>query len=245
MRKGTSNPMRLNLLMIVCCLSIFITACSVDDKNSVNESLNENVSDIETESINNEFGLTIDNTYYAIPCEMSVLLNAGWNISPKTPYFDPIASDDYYEMKSTLSLTDDGESIIAGGDVIKLLEKEDLILEVRIANLDDFENEPKKIEDCTVIAISAIYGDTAMSIMLNGIELNEWTTDALLTAFSGDEEWQHIPTNFSDHPEFNVSLEYDVMRYNDTSTQEITIYFNLDNIPFVIAVTNKIKNDSH
>lgn len=228
--------MKKKLILTAACLALITTACK--NGSAADDIMLETPSDSEIVSINDELGLTIDSTYYSIPCEMSALLNAGWNISSETPYFDPIASDEYYVMKSTLSLTEDGEAIIAGADIIKLLEKEGSIIEVRIANLDDYKNEPKRIEDCTVIAISAIYGDTGNSILLDGIELSDWTSEALLSAYLGDEGWEHIPTNFTNYPEFNVSKEYDLMRYNDKYRQEITIYFNLEDTAFVLSVTN-------
>lgn len=239
--KEQLNHMKKKVLLTALCLAFITAACN--NGSTSDDVLFATPSDSEIESIDNELGLTIDGIYYSIPCEMSAFFNDGWNISSKIPYFDPIASDDYYEMKSTLSLTENGESIIAGGDIIKLIEKEGSVLEVRIANLDDNENEPKRIEDCTVIAISAIYGDTDKSIQFNGIELSDWTSDDLLSTFLGDEGWEHIPTNFMNYPEFGVSKEYDLMRYNDRYTQEVTIYFNLEDTAFVITVMNKKVKD--
>ena len=53
------------------------------DVNTSEEMDNEN----EMKQDNIEFGLAINDTYYPIPITLKQLVNEGWSISDKTPYF--------------------------------------------------------------------------------------------------------------------------------------------------------------
>lgn len=190
-----------------------------------------------------EFGLTINDTYYPIPSALKQLLDNGWSISTQTPYFLlPLASEDYYEARANLSLSDDGEGIRAGGSIIRLLEKDGELLEVTIANQADSEKDGKfqKITDGIIESITVFYNDMQTSIKLNDIELSSLSRETLLASYPGSDGWTHIPTNYSNHPEFGISTEYCITRHLDNCNRSISIYFNLENTAFGIIVENEM-----
>lgn len=81
-------------------------------------------SESEMKQDNIEFGLTINDTYYPIPITLKQFVDEGWSISDKTPYFlNPMVGEDYYEMRTNWSLSKNGEGILPGGSIIRLLEK--------------------------------------------------------------------------------------------------------------------------
>lgn len=190
-----------------------------------------------------EFGLTINDTYYPIPSTLKQFLDNGWSISAQTPYFLlPLASEDYYEARANLSLSDDGEGIRAGGSIIRLLEKDGELLEVTIANQADSEKDGKfqKIADGIIKSITVFYNDMQTSIKLNDIELSSLSRESLLTSYPGSDGWTHIPTNYNNHPEFGISTEYCITRHLDNCNRSISIYFNLENTAFGIIVENEM-----
>lgn len=144
-------------------------------------------------------------------------------------------------MRANLSLSKDGEGILPGGSIIRLLEKDGVLLEVTITNQAVVEdNRPyQKIEDGAVDSITVFYDETHTSIKLNGRELNSLTPDILITDYPAGDGWVHSPTNYRDHPEFGISTEYTITNDLDQCHRSITIYFDLENKASIISVLNQ------
>ena len=190
-----------------------------------------------------KLGVEINDIYFSVPSTLKEVMDKGWKISDKEPYFlKPLIGEDYYEIRTNWSLSKDKKSIVKGGRIIRLLEKDGVLLEVTIANQNiDEDDEPfQKIEEGIVDSMVVFYDKTHSSIKLNGIELKELTPDIILKNYPVNEGWEHIPTNYRNHPEFETSLEYTVMRIVDNSEKSITIYFDLDNRAYKVEILNQI-----
>lgn len=194
-----------------------------------------------------KLGLTINETYYALPIALQDLLDDGWQISSKTPYFLPMVTDDYYSARTNLSLSIDGTAICYGGAIIRLLEKDGSLLEVEIANQLTSENrkEFQKIEDGVVKSIAVFYDDTKTSIQLDGIELKDLSREQLFASYPKKDGWSHAPSNFRNHPEFGVSSYHHITRAIGNAIQAIDIYFNLENTAFEIMISNEVPLKSY
>lgn len=188
-----------------------------------------------------EFGLKVNDTFFSVPSSLKQLLNDGWKISDKEPYFlNPIVGEDYYRIRTNWSLSNDKKRIVKGGRIIRLLEKDGVFLEVTIINQDVSENDKpcKKIEDCTVDSITVFYDEKHPSIKINNKELNSLTPKILVSDYSLDDGWQHVPTNYRNHPEFKTSTEYSIIKNIDNYERSITIYFDLEDKPLKVVVSN-------
>ena len=144
-------------------------------------------------------GLAVNGTYYAVPSALQQFIADGWTISDQMPYFlRPMVGEDYYEIRTDWSLSQDGQGILPGGSIIRLLEKDGVLLEVMITNLaQDQEAEPyQKIENGTVTSITVFYDNTRTSIQLNGKELNSITPEILLEDYPTEEGWTHAPNDY-------------------------------------------------
>ena len=123
------------LIFTLCFLLTFsMTACAKEDTLSIppdnseaalNTTSSEVTKDVNTseemdsenemKQDNIEFGLAINDTYYPIPITLKQLVNEGWSISDKTPYFlNPMVGESYYEMRTNWSLSKNGEGILPG-----------------------------------------------------------------------------------------------------------------------------------
>lgn len=185
-----------------------------------------------------DFGLTINNKYFPVPITLEKLIKDGWKISDETPYFlNPLVGEDYYEVRKDWSLSEDKKSIIKGGKIIRLLEKDGIFLEVTITNQNISENDEQyqKIEEGVVNSILVFYNKMINSIKLNNRELRDLTPDILIKDYSLNDGWQHIPTNYRNHPEFGISTEYTI----DNNKRSISIYFDLENKPFKVEILNE------
>ena len=193
-----------------------------------------------------EFGLTINGTYYPIPIALEQLIRNGWTISDHTPYFEyPLAGEGYYEARMNLSLSKDGGGIRAGGSIIRLLEKDGVLLEVTIANQADSEGDAQyqKIEYGVVDSILVFYDEKHTSIKLNDKELSSLTQEILQEDYPADDGWIHCPTNYRNHPEFGVSTEYSIEKNLDNCDRIIFVYFDLNDTAFKISVRNQTHLD--
>lgn len=191
---------------------------------------------------NNKFGIEVNGTYFPIPSALKEFINNGWKISDKKPYFlNPLVGEDYYNMRTNWSLSKDKKSILKGGKIIRLLEKDGVLLEVTIANQNILENDSptQAIEEGIINSMIIFYNETCDSIKLNNKELKNLTPDILIKDFPLSDGWQHIPTNYSNHPELEISSEYTTMKIMDNNEISITIYFNLENRAFKIEVSNQ------
>lgn len=243
------------LTFAICfCLSLSMTACSSESDSPpiVTPALEAVVSSTPSPEGNEsedvavqdeiEFGLTINGTYYSIPNTLKQYLNDGWSISEQTPYFlNPMVSEDYYDVRANWSLTEDGQRIYPGGSIIRLLEKDGVLLEVTIANqVDPWEDgKEQNIEDGIVDSITVFYDEAHTSIKLNDMELSSLTPETLLAAYPGSDGWTHAPSNYSDYPEFGISLDYSITHNLDYCNRTISIYFDLDYTAFKITVLNQ------
>lgn len=229
--------MRKRFLIVVIYFILFIPIIVVGANNSrvISEDMEEkNKMKLEVE---------INDIYFSVPSTLKEVIAKGWKISDREPYFlKPLIGEDYYEMRTNWSLSKDKKSIAKGGRIIRLLEKDGVLLEVTIANQNiDEDDEPfQKIEEGIVDSIVIFYDKTHSSIKLNGIELKELTPDIILKNYPVNEGWEHIPTNYRNHPEFETSLEYTVMKIVGNSEESITIYFDLDNRAYKVEILNQV-----
>ena len=219
--------MKKYLMIIICFLLAISTGIYGATKESENKMIKNNF----------EFGLTINDTYFSVPSPLKQLIDDGWTVSNKTPYFlNPMVGEDYYAMRTDWSLSKDGKGILNGGKIIRLLEKNGVFLEVTIANQDIESDEPyKKIEDGVVNSITAFYDKKCSSIKLNNKELSSLTSDILFKDYTRSDGWEHFPTNYRNHPEFGISTEHNI----DNNERSITIYFDLENRAFKVQLLNE------
>lgn len=185
-----------------------------------------------------DFGLTINNKYFPVSITLEKLIKDGWKISDETPYFlNPLVGEDYYEVRKDWSLSEDKKSIIKGGKIIRLLEKDGIFLEVTITNqnISEDDEQYQKIEEGVVNSILVFYNKMINSIKLNNRELKDLTPDILIEDYSLNDGWQHIPTNYRNHPEFGISTEYTI----DNNKRSVSIYFDLENKPFKVEILNE------
>lgn len=205
-----------------------------------------NNSEVKSEDVEGKnkmrLGVEINDIYFSVPSTLKEVMDKGWKISDREPYFlKPLVGEDYYEVRTNWSLSKDKKSIAKGGRIIRLLEKDGVLLEVTITNQNTKEqDEPfQKIEEGIVDSMVVFYDKTHSSIKLNGRELRELTPDIILKTYPTNEGWEHIPTNYRNHPEFETSLEYTVIKIVGNSEESITIYFNLDNRAYKIEILNQ------
>ncbi|MCF2672935.1 hypothetical protein I6E43_05910 [Fusobacterium varium] len=189
-----------------------------------------------------EFGLTINNIYYPIPSTLKQFLDKGWIISTQTPHLLPLVSEDYYEVRSNFSLSKDSKGIYPGGSIIRLLEKNETLLEVTIANQVDSEKDKnfQEITDGTITSITIFYDSSQTSIKLNDMELNRLSQESLLVSYPRSDGWTHAPTNYRNHPEFGVSTDYYITQHLNNYNRSISVYFNLENTAFGITILNEM-----
>lgn len=241
---------------ILCCmLSLSMTACdNINASSSETTSSDaaastscltpapeETMNSGETES-KNEMGLAVNGTYYSVPSALKQFLEDGWVISAQAPYFlRPMVGEDYYETRTDWSLSQDGQGILPGGSIIRLLEKDGVLLEVLITNLawDEGDGAYQKVEDGTVTSITAFYDDTRTSIQLNGKELNCITPETLVEDYPAEDGWIHAPNDYHDYPELGVSTDYLVMYNSGNGSCSVEIYFDLEDKAFKIQVVNE------
>lgn len=219
-------------LMIITC---FLLVLSINIYGITKESEGEMIKN------NFKFGLTINDTYFSVPSSLKQLIDDGWTISNKTPYFlNPLVGEDYYAMRTDWSLSKDGKGILNGGKIIRLLERNGVFLEVTITNQDIESDEPyKKIEDGVVNSITVFYDKKCSSIKINNKELSSLTSDILFKDYTGNDGWEHVPTNYRNHPEFGISTEHTIMKIIDNNKRSITIYFDLENRAFKVQLLNE------
>ena len=123
-------------ILIMCCFLVLLTACGREDgggtaqipvaSEEITESITQMPDEQEREAMpeNMELGITVNDVYYPIPVSLKQLTEDGWNISGQTPYFlEPFVGEEYYETRADWSLTEDGQGILPGGSIIRLLEK--------------------------------------------------------------------------------------------------------------------------
>lgn len=256
------------LMCVLCCMiSLSMAACDNTNVNSseaalsdavassprlepaAEETVNLGEAEIKNEMPQDgvEMGLAVNGTYYAVPSALQQFIADGWTISDQMPYFlRPMVGEDYYEIRTDWSLSQDGQGILPGGSIIRLLEKDGVLLEVMITNLaQDQEAEPyQKIEDGTVTSITVFYDNTRTSIQLNGKELNSITPEILLEDYPTEEGWTHAPNDYCAYPELGVSTDYLVMYDSGSESRSVEIYFDLDNIASKVQVVDKpeVKN---
>lgn len=134
-------------ILIMCCFLVLLTACGREGgggtaqtpvaSEEITESITQMPDEQESEAMpeNMELGITVNDVYYPIPVSLKQLTEDGWKISGQTPYFlEPFVGEEYYETRADWSLTEDGQGIFPGGSIIRLLEKDGVLLEVTITN---------------------------------------------------------------------------------------------------------------
>ena len=153
--------------------------------------------------------------------------------------------EEYYETRADWSLSKDGQEILPGGSIIRLLEKDGVLLEVTITNQVSTESDtpPQKIEDGVVDSMVVFYDEKHTSIKLDNQELNHVTQDYLIERYPSSDGWTHLPNTYSDHPEFGISTEYTIENDLDQYSRSITIDFDLENKPFKVSVCNETPLD--
>lgn len=250
--KSRKNMKKLLIVSLCFLLSFPMTACSNEEDSPHTPVVSEVAADItaleetgqegETMQDSVEWELAINGTDYPIPIALKQLLHDGWKISDRTPYFlYPMVGEDYYEMRTNWSLSKDGEGILPSGSIIRLLEKDGVLLEVTITNQADSEtDEPsQKIEDCVVDSITVFYDEAHTSIQLNGKELSSLTPEMLLEDYPVSNGWTHCPSNYRDHPELGVSTEYYISGDLDNCTRTVCVSFDLEDTAFKVSVQNQ------
>ena len=245
-------------ILIMCCFLVLLTACGREDgggtaqipvaSEEITESITQMPDEQESEAMpeNMELGITVNDVYYPIPVSLKQLTEDGWNISGQTPYFlEPFVGEEYYETRADWSLTEDGQGILPGGSIIRLLEKDGVLLEVTITNQVSTESDtpPQKIEYGVVDSMVVFYDEKHTSIKLDNQELNHVTQDYLIERYPSSDGWTHLPNTYSDHPEFGISTEYTIENDLDQYSRSITIDFDLENKPFKVSVCNETPLD--
>ena len=142
------------LMCVLCCMiSLSMAACDSTNVNSseaalsdaaassprlepaAEETVNLGEAEIKNEMPQDgvEMGLAVNGTYYAVPSALQQFIADGRTISDQMPYFlRPMVGEDYYEIRTDWSLSQDGQGILPGGSIIRLLEKDGVLLEVMI-----------------------------------------------------------------------------------------------------------------
>lgn len=240
--------MKKALLMLLCILAVLsLTACSgTDDRSHGSESVDTALHAMEEEAVpaREGFCLAVNEVEYSIPISLKQLMEEGWRISDQTPYFlTPLTGEAYYEARMNLSLSEDGEGIFSGGSIIRLLEKDGVLLEVTIANqaVEEAARSVRKIEDGVVDSMTVFYDEAHTSIQLNGRELSTLTPELLQEEYPTEEGWVHSPSNLSNHPEFGISTLYEFSNDLDDCDRSISIYFDLEQRAFKITVCNQTR----
>ena len=229
--------------LMMCCFLVLLTACGREGgtaqtpvaSEEITESITQMPDEQESEAMpeNMELGLTVNGVYYPIPISLKQLTDDGWKISGQTPYFlEPFVGEEYYETRADWSLSKDGQEILPGGSIIRLLEKDGVLLEVTITNQvsTGSDTPSQKIEDGVVDSMVVFYDEKHTSIKLDNQELNHVTQDYLIE-------------RYSDHPEFGISTEYTIENDLDQYSRSITIDFDLENKPFKVSVCNETPLD--
>ena len=226
--------------LMMCCFLVLLTACGREGgtaqtpvaSEEITESITQMPDEQESEAMpeNMELGLTVNGVYYPIPISLKQLTDDGWKISGQTPYFlEPFV----------------GEEILPGGSIIRLLEKDGVLLEVTITNQvsTGSDTPSQKIEDGVVDSMVVFYDEKHTSIKLDNQELNHVTQDYLIERYPSSDGWTHLPNTYSDHPEFGISTEYTIENDLDQYSRSITIDFDLENKPFKVSVCNETPLD--
>ena len=89
------------------------------------------------------------------------------------------------------------------------------------------------------LKVVGLNGHGYLTIKLNNKELRSLTQQTLFKDYTRDNNYEHIPTNYKDHPEFGISLEHTIEQLLDNHKLSISVYFNLENKPFMIEIVNK------
>ena len=153
-------------ILMMCCFLVLLTACGREGgtaqtpvaSEEITESITQMPDEQESEAMpeNMELGLTVNGVYYPIPISLKQLTDDGWKISGQTPYFlEPFVGEEYSETRADWSLSKDGQEILPGGSIIRLLEKDGVLLEVTITNQvsTGSDTPSQKIEDGVVDSI--------------------------------------------------------------------------------------------
>ena len=126
-------------ILMMCCFLVLLTACgregstaqtpvaSEEKTGSITQTPDEQENEAMPENM--ELGITVNDVYYPIPVSLKQLTEDGWKISGQTPYFlEPFVGEEYYETRADWSLSKDGQEILPGGSIIRLLEKDGVLL---------------------------------------------------------------------------------------------------------------------
>ncbi|WP_300360597.1 hypothetical protein [Fusobacterium sp.] len=216
-------------ILIICFLISFSVIYSKEGENKMSKD-------------NSKFEIQVNDISFTIPNTLKKFLNDGWNITDKKPYFlNPLVGEDYYDIRTDWSLSKDGKSIIKGGSIIRLLEKNGILLEVTIKNPDIPEESEnyKKIEEGIVNSIIVFYDKSHSNIKLNNKEVSSLSQENLIKDYPQSDGWIHVPTNYRNHPEFNVSTEYTIVKSVNDFEKNITVYFDLEDKPFKISISDE------
>ena len=183
-------------ILMMCCFLVLLTACGREGgtaqtpvaSEEITESITQMPDEQESEAMpeNMELGLTVNGVYYPIPISLKQLTDDGWKISGQTPYFlEPFVGEEYYETRADWSLSKDGQEILPGGSIIRLLEKDGVLLEVTITNQvsTGSDTASQKIEDGVVDSMVVFYDEKHTSIKLDNQELNHVTQDYLIERY--------------------------------------------------------------
>ena len=243
-------------ILITCCFLVLLTACGRENSTAQAPAASEEITGGVTQTPdeqgdeavpeNMELGITVNDVYYPIPVSLKQLTEDGWKISGQTPYFlEPFVGEEYYETRADWSLSKDGQEILPGGSIIRLLEKDGVLLEVTITNQvsTGSDTPPQKIEDGVVDSMVVFYDEKHTSIKLDDQELDHVTPDDLIERYPSSAGWTHLPNTYSDHPEFGISTEYTIENNLDQYSRSITIDFDLENRPFKVSVCNETPLD--
>ena len=165
---------------------------------------------------------------YTVFCELKTFLKNGWKISNKKLYMNPYRTEDWYEMRYTLSRKENGTKLVPWGTTIQTLEKNGSYVGVDIENRSE---KLAKIEDCVVKGVRVYSKYIKEKVCLkNGICLQ---TLKMRNNFEWDEypsssdpesgKWIFSPTDYSGKLGF---FEYWFWRVIEQKKQSVTFYFD-------------------
>lgn len=181
------------------------------------------------------FTLEVDDESFSIPCALDTLLARGWTISEDTPYFlEPLVGEDYYEIRTSFSLKEG--FILSQGSVIRLLEKDGVLLEVTIFN--PFEKKVP-LEAGVVDSIIVFYDEMHKKIKLDGKDLEDLGHEYLLERYPSAQGWSHSLSYYDNHPEFGILREHYILNYLESCQCELTVYYDLEGRAFKLMVQDQ------
>ena len=105
--------------------------------------------------------------------------------------------EEYYETRADWSLSKDGQEILPGGSIIRLLEKDGVLLEVTITNQvsTGSDTPSQKIEDGVVDSMVVFYDKKQKSIKLDNQEMNNLTQYYLIERYPSNDGGLIFPTH--------------------------------------------------